>query len=208
MALAVLCPSRHRPHLLQPLVENLRDTAPDAALYFAVCDDESLRALNDAGVTVWMTPEGWSMVQRLQFLYDNTTEPYVYGAQDDSSFPRGWWQPALARAVETDGVVVLGDSHNPNGTTALVSRRYIDTIGGAWGQPGRVLHDGYVHNYAETELFDVAAAHGRLTFLPDIVVEHRHHSYGLAANDDTYTMATAALEADRALYEQRRARWA
>ena len=59
-------------------------------------------------------------------LFHATTEPYVFTGADDVIFYQGWLTAALGAMKAVDGVVVVNDLFNPDGTLALISRRYID----------------------------------------------------------------------------------
>ena len=217
MSFAILMPSRNRPHLMRPLVENIRATTPGVrpsspverpvGVYFAVTDPESYRTLIELGVKVWMTDPEWSCCERTQFLYERTVEDYLYLAQDDSLFTAGWQEPALSVCREIDGVVAVADGNRRTGTTGIVSRRYVETLSCAPDEPNVVGHRGYHHNFVETECFEVAESRGRFAYCPESLVEHRHHKRGLAAYDETYRRNEQGWEHDKALFHARRHLW-
>jgi hypothetical protein len=135
-------------------------------------------------------------------------------AGDDVVFHEGW-EVAVEVASEA-GARVVGTSDltratadGTHATMPIVSRDYIDTIGGAYGEPGNVLHEGYHHNFAEIELCALAEHRGRWQFVPDAIIEHRHPSWGAAEVDETSLKGGLGPHWDRdsALYEERRALW-
>jgi len=103
--------------------------------------------------------------------------------------------------------------HTANGdacTQPVVKRDYIKLHGGAWGEPGVTMHEGYIHNFSETELFDVAMYRGVAAFAPECVIEHVHPDWGKAEIDDTYRAGSrrpGGWEHDRDLYTERSALW-
>ncbi len=137
-------------------------------------------------------------------------------AADDLDFEPGWDLNALALAERTHaGVVGTNDDANPlvkrgkHATHPLVSRDYIDTVGGTWHDgPGVVYHEGYGHQYVDTELCMAAMQRGEWAFCHTSVVRHLHPFYphrgiGRTPMDDTYKKALGDASADNAIYRSR-----
>jgi hypothetical protein len=142
----------------------------------------------------------------LQFLYEQSTEPWLFISQDDNVFSPGWLTGCFGVA---DGVsvVVPADGHNPRGTSLLTSRAYVDDPGAAIGYPGRLYHPDYVHNWHEVEMMATAEARGQLRRAEHILVEHAHPDWGLADDDLTYQRVRPYWGQDQALFESRRHLW-
>jgi len=73
--------------------------------------------------------------------------------------------------------------------------------------PGSFLHEGYGHNYTDTEFIGTAKARARFRPCLDSVVRHLHQSAGFTPHDATHDKAEATYGADSELYDARRPLW-
>jgi GT2 family glycosyltransferase len=71
----------------------------------------------------------------------------------------------------------------------------------------KYLYRGYTHWYSDNDFTDQARRDGKLIYVPDARVEHRHAAIGKAEWDSTYETVynRDTNERDRLIYEQRRA---
>lgn len=74
-------------------------------------------------------------------------------------------------------------------TLPFTSRAWVETVG--YFTPSQ-----FVGDYCDLWLHEVAAACGRLVYLPDVYFEHVHPAAGKAPMDDTYAEKIARMEAD------------
>jgi hypothetical protein len=145
--------------------------------------------------------------------YHQTTAPYVLLGADDLEFDYGWDVEAMEVASNTHaGVIGTQDEANPlvkrgkHSTHPIVARDYIDIRGGTWHDgPGVVLHEGYAHQYVDTELVACAISRGEWAFARRSVVRHLHPMYphqgrGRTPMDDTYRKALGDAAADNAIF--------
>jgi len=65
-------------------------------------------------------------------------------------------------------------------------------------------HKGYMHSFADQELFDVAKERGELTYVPESKVNHRHFTRVNVVRDDTYKLQNLTIANDEQLYYQRK----
>lgn len=152
-----------------------------------------------------------------------------FAAGDDLKFHPGWDVDALAEfkfclAAGTGGVqygpcryprvVGTNDLYHPGvkkGETAthfLVDAGYVAELGGDFDEtPGIAGHEGYVHNFFDTEFCEVAKARG--VFRPCLasVVEHMHWSAGKRPKDAQDEINHAGETPDRRLFAERKAAW-
>lgn len=205
--IAIFTPSLNRPHRLKELVENIRQTTTvPFKLYFVVSDEESVNILDSLGVSFWVD-EGGTWIERNNFMYEKTDEPYIFLGSDDLRYHPNWDIEALKVMEEVDGVVPVNDKHNPNGTSALISRNYIDTMSGCIDAKGVIAYPEYQHNYADTELFETAKSRERFRYAINSVVEHLHHAAKKAPIDDTYKKSDKTILKDKKLYDSRKHLW-
>lgn len=221
-SIAVIVPVLARPGNAAPLADSFRQSDPDAHLVF-VCspgDDAEIDACHRVaghGVSVefasWPSGPG-DYAMKTQLGYDLADAPYVLCGADDLRFHPGWDTALLAIAAEFDvGVVGTNDLGNSaviagrHSTHPLVARGYIDSVGGAWGEPGQVYHCGYSHNYVDVELVELAKRRGCYAHCHQAVVEHVHPLWRKSVMDDTYRKGSAGVRADRVLFETRQRQW-
>lgn len=140
-------------------------------------------------------------------------EPWIFTGADDLRFHQGWADAAIAVAVQA-GCSVIGtnDLGNPtvmrgfHSTHSLVSRLYVEQEG-TIDEKGKALHEGYDHQYVDTEFVETARARGEFAFAADSKVEHLHPFWKKSETDDVYRLAMAEAHSDRALYLRRRGLW-
>lgn len=196
-----------RPGKLPWLVDNIEETTPEPHRVQVV-------ASRDLGIpppwprySLWCDGGG-TYADRINWLFRKTFSPYFFLGADDIRFHQGWLASALSAMGRVVGVVAVNDLHNPHGTHALVSRRYIEEFSGTMDEHGVVLHPGYRHNWCDTELFETARKRGRFAYCPESVVEHLHPAAGKAPQDEVYQLGLSSYPRDTTLHESRRGLWA
>lgn len=199
--LDIVIPTRRRPKALEPLIENLYETGGEEAQpMFVVDPDDDLTW----GVleSCWIEYEGW--VQALEFFGGypqkanagvKASEPlsgseFVMVGGDDVRFHDGWLDAALEAFEDPRVMVVAPNDMSPlagqNATFPIVRRSYIADPGASWDGPNTLYHDGYIHNFSDTELWHLALIRGCALYVPKCRVEHMHPSWGKAEVDETY----------------------
>lgn len=196
-SLAVVVPSRGRPHTVAELAQSFRDTCTERTwLLFAVDeDDPEHQAYTDAvaeqlvrhgRVTMASQPNG-TMVTALnhgaRILLDahEHVRPDAIGFMGDDHRPRteGWDRAYLTALQSLPGIVygndLLQGASLP--TQCAISAPIVRALG---HMAPEVLTHLYVDNYWR----DLGRATGCLSYLPEVVVEHLHPMAGKAAWDD------------------------
>jgi len=217
--ISIVIPVLNRPHRAAAVATSIfSNTEVEIELFF-VCtpgDTAEIDACLGTGeeiiVTPWQAGPG-DFAKKQNLAYTHTTAPYILLAADDLDFEPGWDTRALAVARRSlAGVIGTQDDANPlvkkgrHSTHPLVSRDYIDTVGGTWHDgPGIVYHEGYAHQYVDTELVAAAMNRGEWAFAHTSVVRHLHPMYphrgiGRTPMDDTYRKALEDAHADKTLY--------
>lgn len=207
--LAILIPVLGRPHRVEPLLASIA-AATDIPhrVIFAASDQPTIKELDRLGAW-YIQDEGDSWAIRINRLYKEVNEPYLFLAADDVAYRWGWFQAAMRRMdmIFGGGVVFVADLYNSAGTLALVSRNYIETLGSCFDGPGIVVHEGYRHAYVDDELRETARFHGRYGYAEDSVVEHLHAGAGKAPWDATYAIGNASMTQGLELYRSRSHLW-
>jgi glycosyltransferase involved in cell wall biosynthesis len=218
--IAVVVPTKGRSRKLFPLLWNIARTTPAGVfhVYFVVNQDDELslhtvQAMRGPVTLVTTDKHGYPKAVNVGVAASD--EPLVAIVNDDVQFHYGWWD--ALRMVLTPNVSVVAPNdlspHTENGdacTQPIVRRDYINLHGGSWGEPGKAMHEEYIHNFSETELWQLACFRGVAAFARNCVIEHVHPNWGKAEVDDTYTngsMRPGGWEHDHELFLQRVAQW-
>lgn len=205
---AILIPTRGRTDRWPQLVENAQH--PDATIYLIVEEDEFRHI---AGATVMTRPGGYGKyTAAANDGYRRTREPIIFSAADDLNFHPGWLEAARAKLDDRIRVVGTNDLGNPatlageSSTHHLIDRRYLDDVGGVFDEgPGSFLHEGYDHNYNDTEFIETAKLRGVWSPCLEAVVEHMHPLWGKGQDDAGYQRSRGSIGGDTDLFTQRRA---
>lgn len=209
---AILVPSLNRPQRLRELVANIHAATPEEhRLFFCVGDPDSLAILEDLGE--WFLSDtddpDKRYVTRMNKLVAVVREQFpemktVFFGSDDVKHHNRWLTEALFWMDKGPAVVVVNDLHNPAGTQAVVRMDYLPYA--VFDNPDEAFHHGYLHNFADTEMFLTAIAQHQLARAPDSFVEHLHpihRSANQIAWDSTYEVAAQGWDHDEALFEER-----
>lgn len=218
----IIVPTLGRAEKLRPLVFNIINVTPgwqwtvrfvldedDAASHFEVdaLADNALGAVVEKVVCDGTYPVKVNAGVRASLAQ------FVCLSGDDAVWHPGWNTAAL-KAFKP-GVHVVGtrdltpsSADGTHSTQPIARRSYLVESGGAWDEPGVTYHEGYHHNFCETELCALAQHRGVWAFEPASVIEHRHPDWGTAEEDDTYKKgARVGWQEDAALFALRRSQW-
>jgi glycosyltransferase involved in cell wall biosynthesis len=221
-AISIVIPVLNRPHRAAQVTTSIFAHSQVEVEVFFVCspgDDAEIEACRATGEEVIVVP--WEcgpgdFARKHNLAFQYTSAPYVFLGADDLDFQPDWDLQALAVA-ERSGAGVIGtqDDANPlvkrgrHSTHSLVSRRYIDEVGGTWHDgPGLVFHEGYAHQWVDTELCQASMARGEWAFAHRSIVRHLHPMYphkGIERTpmDDTYRKALEDGRADGMIFKER-----
>lgn len=210
--IAVIIPTLNRPHRVAEIVANLKHTAPEAVPYFVIesHDAATAEAADSVGAAKIINKRSPSYAGAVNTAVKETKEPFLLMAADDLVFYEGWLPPLLELAKDF-GFVGTNDLHNPDvlsGTHAthyLVTREYANL--GTIDDSSILLHEGYIHNYTDTEAVATAKFRGQYTPCLESRIEHLHWVWGLAQHDQTYEKGTTTVGQDQQLFNSRAHLW-
>jgi hypothetical protein len=217
----VVIPVLNRPARVLPLVKSFRSScsSKDATLYLVAqsddraeleeikrCSQEHAKLFTGLVVLI-VPPTRRTWANKLNDALAHTSEPWLMLGGDDLLFRHGWVDK-LKPYMEREDVGVIGTrdiAMDPKFTLTahpIVSRKYVMEQGTV-DKKGEIVHDGYDHNFPDTELIGTAAMRGAYLFAPDVVVEHLHPLLGKARIDDTYRLGQVKFQQDRLLFVKR-----
>lgn len=216
-SLTVIVPSRGRPHTVAELTEAFRLTCTERTwLLFAVDEDDpqylAYRDVVDgalcAGRRVQLVaqPSG-TMVSalnhaaRLLLAAPGPAQPDAIGFMGDDHRPRtqGWDRAYLDALTSLPGIVYGNDriqgANLP--TQCAISASVVRAL-------GHMAPEALTHLYVDNYWLTLGRAAGRISYLPQVTVEHLHPVAGAAEWDDGYRRVNAPemYAKDRAVYEQ------
>lgn len=221
--IAVLVPVLSRPHRVAPLLESFRKaTAPgDAALYFVAqrSDQEELDAIADAvgiesdkavcrATAILVDDIDRSWARKINRGFEETSEPWMLLGADDLAFHTGWVDSVRGMLRTHAGVIGtndLGNSSTMSGrsSTHPFVRRSYATVFGTIDERGKILHEGYDHNFPDSELVETAKTRGLYAHARNCVIEHLHPLWGKGQTDRIYQLGQRNWKADQALFMKR-----
>lgn len=206
LPVAILVPSLNRPQRLLETIRHIRTTTPKPfGILFCVSDPESIAILQAMGEQFIddSDREDKRYVTRMNKLVRHVGEARtVFFGSDDVIHRPGWFEEAAAVLDQGYAVAVVNDLKNQLGTQALVRTDYLSYA--VFDDPGVVFHPGYLHNYADNEMFLTATMRGTCGRAMESIVEHLHPLMGGSVPwDSTYQVATDGWDHDLALFEER-----
>lgn len=204
-----IVPSRGRPHVMSELIESWAVSRTTAKLHIAVDDSDPLRdayrkVLYHAPEWVsWLLVASEGMVSALNYCamrYVDTED--VIGFMGDDHRPRGHaWDARILQAMREQNSLIAYANDLLQGanlpTQVAIDTRVIKTLG-FMAPP--VLGHLYVDNYWKT----LGERLQRLTYLPQVVIEHMHPVAGKAKWDEGHLRVNdgSVYERDRIAFDR------
>jgi len=213
----VVIPVLNRPHRIIPVLESVEANTPEPHTTVFVAtkgDTATVTVLVDVQAE-WIVVPGHARgdyARKINKAYEMSSEPYVFTGADDLAFHPGWLTNALNKMTPGIGVVGTNDLGNQrtvegdHSTHSLVARAYADEYGTV-DEPGKILHEGYWHEFVDDELVATAKHRNAYAKAADSIVEHLHPFWGKAPTDPIYAQFGLRMRAGRALYQKRQRLW-
>lgn len=195
--ISILCPTRGRPTQFQQMCQSMYETALAYDDVMMAAGFEVVAYLDGDDVTrdgYYDTPfwfvrfvEGARIC--LSDMWNRCAEAahgdILMQCGDDIRFRTKGWNQLVEDvfANYTDGIAfVHGRDLSPNdgvhGTHGFVTRRWYETV-------GYMVPDGFVSDYSDTWMNDLANRVGRRVYVEELVTEHLHFTLGKADIDQT-----------------------
>lgn len=211
--LGILLPTYKRPDSLERVAKNIKETTKNSyTLYFGVEPEDEVSILAAQKIAnVVSAPNfhepGYSGA--IQSMYETSTEPFLFHANDDFEFLPNWDEHPIAM-FETPQVQVVGVPQNEADKTysaiCFFRRSYIERQSGVVDMPNRVFYP-YHHNYQDTE-FTRTAQSRAVWFSSDVpCINHLHPGFTGKEKDEVYLKNDATIEEDKKTFESRQHLW-
>lgn len=217
-AVLIIVPALGRPHHVAPLLESIETNTPAPHRTLFVCSPhdftvhDAVRAVDGELVLTTWDPGHGDYARKINLGYRISTEPLLFLGATDLRFHREWLERAVAYLEPGVGVVGTNDLGNSrvlrgvHSTHTLVTREYVDTYG-TIDEPGKVLHEGYWHEYCDDEFVETSWKREAWAFAHDSIVEHLHPAWGKGEMDAMYAQEGRRMRHGRRLFLRRRPLW-
>lgn len=210
--LIILIPVLRRPQNVAPVLASARETVPDARVLFIADRDDEVEIAALRGHDFITVSSGTNYAAKINAGFDASSEPLCFSGADDIRFRPGWFEEA--KALLTDEVQVVGTVDRWNSRTergrhsthTLFTRRYVDESG-TIDEPGKVLHEGYPHEYCDDEFVQTAMARCAYAHAFESVVEHLRPLIDTPDEDEVYKLGRSTTVRGRRLFARRRRLW-
>jgi hypothetical protein len=214
----ILIPVLGRPKNAARVAQSIRENTEAPHMTIFLCsrgDTAEIEACRGTGCVVWLVDDDrYAAKINAGVRVDIGGEPseFIFLGADDLAFHPGWDTAALAMHYETGNAVIgTNDLGNPtvmrgkHATHSLVHRWYVGL--GTIDEPGKLLHEGYDHNWVDTEFIETAMMRGHFAFAFDSHVEHLHPFWKKGPTDVIYKRGQKNYHRDQALFRERRRLW-
>jgi hypothetical protein len=220
---AVLIPVLGRPHTISPVLQSIGETTPSVRVVFiaTVGDTGVFAALRDMAqantpfdvLTMRRTASG-DYARKINYAAANTDADVFFLGASDLRFHPGWLENGTrpfygGKRIGVVGTNDLGNSRvmaGEHSTHSFVTRWYMEEFG-LIDQPGKILYEGYAHEFVDDELVGTAKHRDMYVWAGDSIVEHLHPQWGKAEPDAMYQKARIRMRASRNLFNRRRKMW-
>ena len=202
MAQVVIALPLMRPHNLAEVVRTIVESTDDYRIVVAAQTGPCVDACDGLPVEV-MADDGGTWPARINRIVAATTEPFIFTAADDLAFRPGWFDAAriVMDQIPGGGLVAVNDLMNRAGVHFLISREYVNTLGGSLADPpGVAMHEGFRHAYCDDFARKCAMHRGRWGFAERSIVEHLHCGIGKAPHDEVYAQGESTMGEGMALF--------
>lgn len=210
--LAIWCPTYKRPHKLENLVKNIKETTKNSyTLYFGVeADDQaSIDMASNLNCVVVINQYERGYSGAIQTMYEASLEPFWFHANDDFLFLPNWDEVPISM-FDTSSVKVVGVKQTETDQSCdavfFGRRSYIEQESGVIDMANRVFYP-YHHNYQDNEFTRTAQKRGVWAKCGAPCIEHQHPGFTGGEKDETYKKNDATAELDKKTFESRQHLW-
>jgi glycosyltransferase involved in cell wall biosynthesis len=200
--IAILIPTLGRAEMLPALVANIHAATTTAHRIYLVIESDD-RATLDASKeldTVDVIGKFGSCSIAMNAGYKASTEPFVFIANDDCVFHKGWDTAALAHMGGQVQIVGVNDGNGDCLCFSLVRRSFIEEHSGVFDKPDTLFHT-YLSQGPDTEFAFYAMLRGVWDAAPEALVQH------CRIEADLHLKARSTITSDLEEYLRRWKQW-
>lgn len=217
---AILLPVLRRPQNIYPLVESILNTTNvsfDIVFIVSPGDYAEISELDKLKQPYLIMEDNYEgrgdYARKINAGFEEVEAEWYFTGADDIRFHANWFEEAM-RTHDQTGACVVGtnDLGSPvvtsgqHATHSLVLRDYVLECG-TIDEPGKIFHEGYKHNFVDTELVQTAQWRGAWAFSRDSIVAHNHPDWRKGKTDDVYQIGKNTFRTDQQYFETRKRLW-
>lgn len=190
--LAILVPSRERPHNIAALIKSLDETETESDLIVVLDDDEPcFEQYIELGATILtVEKEGKGMAKPLNFaanLFKNDYRHFAFLGDDHRPRTKNWDVHFINALDELEvGIVYGNDLFQGEGlpTAVAMTGNIVKALEG-------MVPPGMIHLYLDNFWLQLGKDLNGIRYFPNIIIEHLHPVAGKAEWDAGYTSVNA-----------------
>jgi glycosyltransferase involved in cell wall biosynthesis len=180
--LSALMPTKGRVSLAKRAIESIKDTAWGPIEVILGVDESEFQDYCACKVPLFAYPDGHGGSWKMHRLAKQASGEAMMCFHDDMVAVTQGWDRRFRELLREDPYRVLYFKDDPKRhrglTEPVVSRK--------WWELGGFYPDFFHHYGGDTFGVHIAEMLGKLVFVQDVVLEHRHFKNGSAPYDDTY----------------------
>lgn len=218
--LAILITVLRRPQNVQPLLDSIINTTSsvfDVLFLVTPGDKEEISELKRCNQSYIIMDDNYETrgdyARKINTGFSSVKASWYFLGADDLRFHPLWFENAMDVHRRTDDCVIgTNDMGNPSvvrglhATHSLVLRDYVLDCG-TIDEPGKVLHEGYQHNFVDSEFVETAKWRGAWSFSMHSKVEHLHPDWKKGNQDGVYQIGKSGWTVDQTYFERRKKLW-
>lgn len=188
MSISILCPTRNRTNdFLRMYYSALEKSCQPDQIEFVICvdqDDIGSQQICGKNITSFISPPDHIYSNLHNLCASKAQHDILMGAADDIVFRTLGWDDLVRQEFEKldDKIAYVypnDGAHGVNlGTHGFFHKKWFETL-------GYLSPPIFTIDYSDNYVMDVARGVGRAIYLPNVLVEHMHWSFGKSEVDQT-----------------------
>lgn len=202
--IAVICPTRNRPHNLARLHQALIDTNFTGLFIVGLDDDNAEIYLENTSPryesSIYEINPRMRLASTLNFLamkYINDCD--IVGFIGDDSLPYGSWEKDILEVFkhQPTGFVYTNDLYQGAALagTPFISTNIIQAL-------GYMCPPKFIHLFIDNVWLDMGSRAGCIKYLENTIIEHLHPVTGKGISDKGYDEVDSSIHADHIAYNE------
>ncbi len=194
--LLIIVPTRGRPAGFRRLVDAIRATSTGAPQILACVDRDDASRYEPIEDVWYIIKERRRYVALVNDASRHCADEFRHvGVIGDDSVPlTQGWDAAVSEVLDELGTGLCYANDLNRGeelpTVCFMTTDIVQAL-------GYMVPPGLVHMFSDNFWLELGRATDRIRYLPDVLIEHLHHSVGKAPNDTVYEESESVMVSDR-----------
>lgn len=200
-----IIPSRGRPENIKRFCEASKETEAQIDLFVGVDDDDiklleylSLSKEYDFTVEIGPRIRFGPTLNKIAMKYKDNYD-YLWWGGDDHIPKTKFWDKYYREELNNLGIgIAYGDDLIQGPAIPTQMAMTTDIINAL----GYCVPPKFVHMFIDNYFLELGKALDKITYMPEIIIQHMHHCVGNAQEDKTYIEANSHYGADQARFNE------